>query len=85
MRADVGEIGDQRLIVMAALSICDDYLEAHKANEDLRLRAAEALDVARSARDHAEATARMATEAMNESARRIEACAEALAEDDKDD
>lgn len=35
MRAAFGEIGDQRLIVMAAIAIADELAEANKANAGL--------------------------------------------------
>ena len=42
MRASFGEIGDQRLIIMAALTIADNLAEAREEAEAERLRAAAA-------------------------------------------
>jgi len=39
LRGSFGEIGDQRLVVMAALTFADQYIEAHDAAEVERGRA----------------------------------------------
>ncbi len=74
MRASFGEIGDQRLVVMAALTIADDLSEARKTAAAQTLRAEAALAAEEAARGAAEAAAR----ALNEMSARIEALAAAI-------
>ena len=57
MRASFGEIGDQRLTVMAALKIADEVSEAQARADAAALRADEALQSERAARQAAEARA----------------------------
>jgi cell division protein ZapA len=79
MRRGLGELGDMRLHVMAALMLADEMQEVKR-----RLAAAEArLEALRgdagSAENRAEATERLAAEAIALAAQRIERVAKALA------
>ncbi|HEY8580893.1 MAG TPA: cell division protein ZapA, partial [Beijerinckiaceae bacterium] len=51
MRAGFGEIGDQRLTVMAAITFADQLLEAEKKIEALQAEAARADEERRSAEE----------------------------------
>ena len=78
MRKSFGEIGDQRLTVMAAISLADERLDAlarlAKLEEDMaRLR-----ESARGATMLAEDSARQIAQSIDEAAARIEAAARAL-------
>ena len=75
MRAAFGEIGDQRLVVMAALTIADELNEARKATAAQTRRAEAALAAEEAARGGAEAAA----EALDEMSARIAALASAIA------
>ena len=75
MRASFGEIGDQRLVVMAALTIADELSEARNAIT-AQTRRAEAASLAEdAARRQGEAVAR----AIDEMSARVESLAAALA------
>jgi cell division protein ZapA len=78
MRQAFGEIGDQRLAIMAALTIADDAAEARRraAAEAQRADAAEL--EARDARRQTELVEDAVTTALNEMAGRLEAFASAL-------
>ena len=72
LRGKFGEIGDSRLTVMAALTVCDELLDANH-----RIRALEEeLDALRSVRvaatDRARATQNAVANALNAAADRIE-------------
>jgi cell division protein ZapA len=78
MRKSFGEIGDQRLTVMAAISLADERLDAlarlAKLEEDMaRLR-----ESARGATMLAEDSARQIAQSIDDAAARIEAAARAL-------
>jgi cell division protein ZapA len=75
MRAAFGEIGDQRLVVMAALTIADELSEARKAAQTQTIRAEAALSAQETACEAAEVAAR----ALDEMSARVEALAESLA------
>jgi cell division protein ZapA len=75
MRASFGEIGDQRLVVMAALTIADELTEARKSATAQTRRAEAALAAREAARGEAEAAAR----ALDEMSARVEALAATLA------
>jgi len=79
IRSQVGEIGDQRLVVMAALTIADELFEARKAIERLEQRAGERDDVHESVRREADQWATAVAEALGDASRRIEDVAAALA------
>jgi cell division protein ZapA len=78
LRGKFGEIGDQRLEVMAALTASDELLDAHQ-----RIRALEdeinALgDVRAAAAEHARATQTAVAAALNMAAQRIEKTTQVL-------
>jgi cell division protein ZapA len=75
MRATFGEIGDQRLVVMAALTIADELHEA-RATVAAQLRRAEAAVLAE---DAARSDAAAAARALDEMSARVEALATTLA------
>jgi cell division protein ZapA len=80
MRASFGEIGDQRLVVMAALTIADELNEARQTAIEQTRRAEAALAAENAARGEAEAAART----LNEMSARIETLAAAIASATKD-
>jgi cell division protein ZapA len=80
MRASFGEIGDQRLVVMAALTIADELDEAQKTAVEQTRRAEAALAAEDAARNDAEAAAR----ALDEMSARIETLAAVIADATKD-
>jgi cell division protein ZapA len=83
IRGSFGEIGDQRLIVMAALTIADELSEARRAIAALEARAAEAAEADDEARREAELRAAQAARALGEASHRIESLAAALAQSAK--
>jgi cell division protein ZapA len=78
LRGAFGEIGDQRITVMAALTIADELVSAPKqlaaGNEAAARARAEAEDLRRREADWAE----RAAEALNEAAEQVETAARAL-------
>ena len=72
MRSSFGEIGDQRLVVMAALTIADEVSEMRRAQEAAAARAAEALEAEQAARREAEARAEGLSHAIHEMSLRVE-------------
>ena len=80
MRASFGEIGDQRLVVMAALTIADELNEARKTVAAQTRRAEAALAAEEAARGDADAAA----EALDEMSARIAALATAIVGGGKD-
>jgi cell division protein ZapA len=80
MRASFGEIGDQRLVVMAALTIADELNEAQKTATEQTRRVEAALAAEGAARSDAEAAAR----ALDEMSARIETLAAVIADATKD-
>jgi len=78
MRAAFGEIGDQRLTVMAALKIADEVTEAKTQAGAAALRADDVLQAERAARQAAEARAEGFAEAIDEMSVRIETLAATL-------
>ena len=78
LRGKFGEIGDARLTVMAALTVCDELIDANarvRAMEDelISLR-----DVRTSAADRAKATQAAVASALNAAAERIERTTQVL-------
>ena len=78
LRGKFGEIGDARLTVMAALTVCDELLDANA-----RLRAVEdeltsLRNVRTSAADRAKATQAAVANALNSAAERIERTTQVL-------
>ncbi len=79
IRAQVGEIGDQRLVVMAALTIADELFEARRVVSELERKAGERDDVYEEVRREADRWAAALAEAIGDASRRIEDAAAALA------
>lgn len=80
MHKAFGEIGDQRLIVMAALSIADECAEARAKIATLEAEAERTSERERAARRDAEIQAVAAAQAFGELSQRIEKLAAALSE-----
>jgi len=78
MRQAFGEIGDQRLAIMAALTAADEASETRRRADAEAARADAADADAREAQDEAERAAETFTRTLNEMSARIEALAEAL-------
>jgi cell division protein ZapA len=72
LRGKFGEIGDQRLTVMAALTACDELLDANARLEKLEQELASLRDVRVAAGDRARATQVAVANALNAAAERIE-------------
>jgi cell division protein ZapA len=83
IRGSFGEIGDQRLVVMAALTIADQLSEARRTIAKLEARAAESADADGAARREADQQAAAFAEALGEASHRIESLAAALAQSAK--
>jgi len=78
IRAAFGEIGDQRLIVMAALTIADELFEARRHIAALESQAARHADFELAARREAARQTAAVTDALGEASHRIESLAAAL-------
>jgi cell division protein ZapA len=78
MRSSFGEIGDQRIVVMAALSIADELFEARRKSEKQAAEAAEALDAEKQAHAGAEARAAALVASIEEVTGRVESLTESL-------
>jgi cell division protein ZapA len=78
MRGAFGEIGDQRLVVMAALTIADQLSEATRSNAKLEAQLGESIQADALAKRDAELQATACAHAMNEASHRIEALTIAL-------
>jgi cell division protein ZapA len=72
LRARFGEIGDTRLIVMAALTIADELAEADKRLHRAEQELAAAQDTRAGAADRAVASQAAIVNALNSAAERIE-------------
>jgi cell division protein ZapA len=72
LREKFGEIGDQRLTVMAALTACDELLDANARLEKLEQELASLRDVRVASTDRARATQVAVANALNAAAERIE-------------
>jgi cell division protein ZapA len=79
MRQTFGEIGDQRLAIMAALTIADDAAEAQRRAAAETARADSAETEARVARRETEALETSVTKALQDVATKLEGFAAALA------
>jgi cell division protein ZapA len=79
IRSQVGEIGDQRLVVMAALTIADELFEARRVIGELERKSGERDDVHESVRREADQWAAAVAEALGDASRRIEDVAATLA------
>jgi cell division protein ZapA len=78
LRGKFGEIGDARLIVMAALTVCDELLDANNRIGSLEEELAALRDVRVSAADRARATQTAVANALNSAADRIEKTTQVL-------
>ena len=78
LRGKFGEIGDQRLTVMAALTACDELLDANARLEKLEQELANLRDVRVAATDRARATQVAVANALNAAAERIEKTTQVL-------
>ncbi|MGL4440296.1 MAG: cell division protein ZapA [Bosea sp. (in: a-proteobacteria)] len=78
MRKGLGELGDMRLHVMAALTLADEMSEMKKRVEGLELKLDALKGDAGSAETRAEQVERLATDAITSAAERIEKVARAL-------
>ena len=72
LRGRVGEIGDARLTVMAALTACDELLDANQRILNLEKELHSLRDVRVAAVDRAKATQVAVANALNAAAERIE-------------
>jgi cell division protein ZapA len=78
LRGKFGEIGDARLTVMAALTVCDELLEASQRIRKLEEELEALRDVRVAAADRARATQIAVTNALNSAADRIEKTTQVL-------
>ncbi len=78
LRGKFGEIGDARLTVMAALTACDELLDASYRIRSLEEELASQRDVRASAADRAKATQTAVANALNAAAERIEKTTQVL-------
>jgi cell division protein ZapA len=78
LRGKVGEIGDARLIVMAALTIADELFEAGTRIGKLEQELATLRNARASATDRSQATQAAIVDAFNTAAARIEALSKQL-------
>ncbi len=78
LRGKFGEIGDARLIVMAALTVCDELLDANNRIHSLEEELAALRDVRVTAADRARATQTAVANALNSAADRIEKTTQVL-------
>lgn len=78
MRGAFGEIGDQRLIVMTALTIADEFAESRKTISALQAELERAAERERTARHDAEMQAVAAAQALGDLSQRIERLAATL-------
>ena len=78
MRGKFGEIGDARLTVMAALTVCDELLDADHRIRSLEEELEALRNVRAAAADHAKATQAAVANALNSAADRIEKTTQVL-------
>ena len=78
LRGKFGEIGDARLTVMAALTVCDELLDASQRIRSLEEELEGLRDVRRVAADRARATQTAVSNALNSAAERIEKTTQVL-------
>ena len=78
LRGKFGEIGDQRLTVMAALTACDELLDANARIRNLEQEIASLRDVRVAAVDRARQTQSAVANALNAAAERIERTTQVL-------
>jgi cell division protein ZapA len=78
LRGKFGEIGDARLTVMAALTVCDELLDAQARIRNLEEELEALRDIRIAAADRARATQTAVANALNAAADRIEKTTQAL-------
>ena len=78
LRGKFGEIGDARLTVMAALTVCDELVDAHQRVRSLEQELDGLRDVRTVAADRAKATQIAVAKALNAAADRIEKTTQVL-------
>ena len=78
LRGKFGEIGDARLTVMAALTVCDELLDASGRIRTLEQELAGLRDTRVAAADRAKATQTAVANALNAAADRIEKTTQVL-------
>ena len=78
LRGKFGEIGDARLTVMAALTVCDELQDAEKQVRSLEKEVETLRDVRAAAVDRAKATQVAVANALNAAADRIEKTTQVL-------
>jgi cell division protein ZapA len=78
LRGKFGEIGDARLTVMAALTVCDELLESEQRIRGLEEELAALRNVRVVASDRAMATQSAVADALNAAAERIEKTTQVL-------
>ena len=78
LRGKFGEIGDARLTVMSALTVCDELLDAGQRIRNLEEELHALRDVRVAAADRARATQIAVANALNAAADRIEKTAQVL-------
>jgi cell division protein ZapA len=78
LRGKFGEIGDARLTMMAALTVCDELLDASDRIRGLEEEVAALRDGRAAAADRARATQIAVANALNAAAERIERTAQVL-------
>ncbi len=78
LRGKFGEIGDARLTVMAALTVCDELLDASNRIRGLEEELEALRDVRVAAADRARATQAAVANALNAAADRIEKTTQVL-------
>jgi cell division protein ZapA len=78
LRGRFGEIGDARLTVMAALTVCDELLDANARMRSMDEELASLRDVRNAAADRAKATQAAVANALNAAAERIERTTQVL-------
>ena len=78
LRGKFGEIGDARLTVMAALTVCDELLDASQRIRHLEEELTALRDLRVAAADRARATQIAVTNALNSAADRIEKTTQVL-------
>jgi cell division protein ZapA len=78
LRGKFGEIGDARLTMMAALTVCDELLDANQRIHGLEQELGSLRDVRGAALDRAKATQAAIANALNAAADRIERTTQVL-------
>ncbi|MGC2775698.1 MAG: cell division protein ZapA [Bradyrhizobium sp.] len=78
LRGKFGEIGDARLTVMAALTVCDELIDANQRVQVLEQELEGLRNVRNQASDRARATQMAVAKALNAAAERIERTTQVL-------